>query len=377
MIKSVVTFNEQDKPEFYKVLRQRVNAYFKEKNISKHANLNMKLKTVFMVTLYSTPLFLMIAGLITSFWVMILMWAIMGVAMAGIGLAIMHDANHGSYSKSAKVNNALGFILNYIGGYHYNWRIQHNVLHHSYTNVHGYDEDIDKQGLVRFSPTQERKKFFRFQIFYVPFLYGILTLYWFVFKDIEQTIRYNKMGLLKTQGLTMKKALTQIIIYKIAYFFLTIFLPIYMMSFPWWQVIVGFLIMHFISGMILALIFQSAHVLEETEFYKVDENGGVENNWAIHQLLTTANFGNNSIVFSWFVGALNYQIEHHLFPNICHVHYKDISKIVKATAEEYNIPYYHHRTFFGALKSHFKLLHSLGTGSYDVNLAKQTASKAV
>lgn len=370
MNKRVVSFNEQDKPEFYKVLRQRVNTHFKDNKISKYANLNMKLKTVFMIVLYSTPLFLMIAGLITSFWVMILMWAIMGVAMAGIGLAIMHDANHGAYSQNKKVNDALGFILNYIGGYHYNWRIQHNVLHHSYTNVHEYDEDIEKQGIVRFSPTQERKKIFRFQIFYIPFLYGIMTLYWFVFKDIEQTIRYNKMDLLKTQGLTLRKAFIQIAIYKVLYFFLTIFLPIYMMDFPWWQVIIGFFVMHFISGMILALIFQSAHVVEDTSFYVVDENGGVENNWAIHQLLTTANFANKSIIFSWFIGALNYQIEHHLFPNICHVHYKDISKIVKATAEEYGIPYYHYNTFYGALKSHFKLLHSLGTGSYDLKLSK-------
>lgn len=365
-----VAFNDADRPEFFKVLRQRVNAHFKYNNISRHANMTMKLKTVFMVSLYLVPLAFLISGTITSLSIMITLWAIMGLGVAGIGLAVMHDANHGAYSKNQRTNTIVGAVLNIVGGYPVNWRIQHNVLHHSFTNVDGYDEDIEKQGIVRFSPTQERKKFFRFQIFYVPLLYGILTLYWFVFKDIEQTVRYNKMDLLKTQGLTFKKAMFTIIINKIWYAALVLFLPIYMMDFPWWQVILGFLLMNFIAGMILALIFQAAHVIEETDFYEVDENGCVENNWAIHQMKTTANFAGDSKLFSWYVGGLNYQIEHHLFPNICHVHYKDIAKIVKATAHEFDVPYHEHKTFFGALKSHFSLIHRLGTGKYDQDLAK-------
>jgi linoleoyl-CoA desaturase len=131
----------------------------------------------------------------------------------------------------------------------------------------------------------------------------------------------------------------------------------------------GFLLMQFISGLILALIFQPAHVIEETAFFTPDENGSVENNWAIHQLKTTANFANKSGWFSWYVGGLNFQIEHHLFPNICHIHYKKISKIVEQTAKDFNIPYYQHRTFYDALKSHFTLLHELGTGAYDRKIA--------
>lgn len=368
MNKSAITFNTNQLPEFYKVLRQRVHAHFKEKNISTTANTNMKVKTIFMIALYSIPLILMISGLVTNLWVMLGMWVLMGFGMSGIGLAIMHDANHGSYSKHASVNNALGFILNYIGGYHHNWKIQHNVLHHTYTNIDGYDDDIDKEGIVRFSPTQERKWFYRYQLFYVPILYSIMTLYWLVFKDIQQTIRYGNQDLLQTQGLTKSKAFVQIILYKIAYVALTLVLPIYMMDFAWWQVLIGFLIMQAICGLILAFIFQSAHVIEETHFYKVDDTGCVQNNWAIHQLHTTANFANGSRFFSWFVGALNYQIEHHLFPNICHVHYREIAPIVKQTAEEFGLPYYHHPTFFGALKSHFSLLHQLGTGEYDKKL---------
>ena len=153
---SGVKFNVQDQPAFFNELRKRVNKHFKENNISKHANFNMKFKTVFMLCLYFVPLILMITGVVSSLWPVMLMWVLMGFGMSGIGLAIMHDANHGSYSKSQKVNNALGYLLNIIGGYHVNWKIQHNVLHHSFTNVERFDGDI-KNGLIRFSPNQERK----------------------------------------------------------------------------------------------------------------------------------------------------------------------------------------------------------------------------
>ena len=363
----VVKFNKQDRPEFYKALRKRVNNHFKENNISRHANLNMKIKTVFMLCVYFIPLFVLISGSITNVWVMTALWIMMGFGMSGIGLSIMHDANHGSYSASKRVNKMIGFVITFIGGYDINWKIQHNVLHHSFTNIHGFDEDIEK-GVIRFSPTQERKPIFKYQAFYAPFLYGIMTLYWFLAKDFEQLFRYRGKNLLEGQGLTFNQALTQIILVKSIYAVVTLILPLIFLPFAWWQITLGFLLMHFISGLILALIFQPAHVIEETEFFMPDKDISVENNWAIHQLLTTSNFAQKSRIFSWLVGGLNFQVEHHLFPHICHVHYRNLSKIVKQTAEEYNIPYYQHETFRGAVTSHFKLLHALGTGSYDRDL---------
>ncbi|MBR9860895.1 acyl-CoA desaturase [bacterium] len=354
-----VKFNRADRPEFIQVLRKKVDQYFRDEKISKHANTNMVIKTVFMILLYFTPLVLLISGVITSFWMMMLMWVLMAGGMSGIGLSIMHDANHGSYSRNQKVNKALGFLVNFLGGYHVNWKIQHNVLHHSFTNIHEFDEDIARP-VMRFSPDQDHKPIYKFQILYAPFLYGLLTLFWFTGKDFELVSRYNKEGLLKTQGLTFRKALTQVIIHKLWYVALFLVLPMIFVPLPWWQVLIGFLTMHFLCGLTLALIFQPAHVTEDTHFFKPDETGSVENNWAIHQLLTTSNFANKSVVFSWLIGGLNYQIEHHLFPNICHVHYRNISKIVKSTAQEYNIPYYQKRTFAGAVLGHFKLLHNLG-----------------
>ena len=366
----VVKFNVKDQPEFFQELRNRVNKHFKENSIPIQANFNMKFKTVFMICLYFVPFALMLTGVVSTLWTVMLMWALMGLGMSGIGLSIMHDANHGSYSKNKTVNSILGFLSNFLGAYHVNWKIQHNVLHHSFTNVDGYDEDI-YNAVMRLSPNQEKKGIYRFQAFYAPFFYGIMTIYWLVSKDFKQVIRYDKKELLAKQGLTLKKALMHVSFNKAWYIAFTIVLPMLLVSVAWWQTLLGFLMMQFICGLALGLIFQPAHVIEETEFYLPDEKGSVENNWAIHQMKTTANFANGSVFFSWFIGGLNYQIEHHLFPNICHVHYRNISSIVKKTAKEFNVPYYHHKTFFGALRSHFSLLNQLGAGKgkYDKKLA--------
>lgn len=365
MKQQAIRFNSKDRPEFFNVLRKRVNNHFKENNVSKHANFEMVFKTIFMIGLYFIPFILMVTGVVSSGIGIMGMWVLMGLGMSGIGLSIMHDANHGAYSNKKYINKILGYLVNFLGAYHTNWIIQHNVLHHSFTNVDGHDEDIAKEGIMRFSPTQERLPFFKYQVYYAPFLYGLMTIYWFLSKDFVQLKRYKENELLESQGLTYSKALIELAFNKVWYIGTFLILPLVVIAQPWWLILAGFFTMHFICGLFLALIFQPAHVINETTFYKVDETGSMENSWAIHQLNTTANFANNSGFFSWFVGGLNFQIEHHLFPHICHVHYKHISKIVKATAEEYNIPYHHHRTFVGALRSHFSLLHSLGTGAYD------------
>lgn len=364
----IVKFNTQDNPEFFLETNQRVNQYFKENNISKYANFNMKLKTAFMLSLYFVPFVLMITGVASNLWAIMGMWILMGLGMSGIGLSIMHDANHGSYSTNRSVNNALGFLINFLGAYHINWKIQHNVLHHSFTNVDGFDGDITNP-VMRFSPDQKRKKIFKFQVFYAPFFYGIMTIYWAFAKDFFKLVEYAKNGLLIRQGLSLSKAMTHLIIHKIWYLAITLVLPILVVSIPWWQTVIGFIMMHFITGLVLALIFQPAHVVEETNFFVPDQTGSVENNWAIHQMKTTSNFANGSRIFSWLIGGLNYQIEHHLFPHICHVHYRNLSPIVKEVASRHNIPYHQQKTFAGALVSHFSLLNQLGTGSYDDKLA--------
>ena len=354
-----VKFNISDRPEFIKELRKRVNQHFKDNNISKYANLNMKFKTVFMIGLYFTPLVLMLTGVIASLWWVMLMWLIMGFGMSGIGLSIMHDANHGSYSQNKHVNNVLGFLVNFLGAYHINWKIQHNVLHHTFTNVDGADDDLEGPGFLRFSPHQEKKKIHRYQHLFAWFPYSLMTFQRFVKSDYDQLFRYKKEGLLPSNTSLLKEFL-QVTFWKLFYITAFLVLPLLLSPFHWAWVLLGFTIMHLAAGLILSLIFQTAHVMPSTEFPLPDDNGTIENHWAIHQMLTTANFARKNRLFSWFVGGLNYQVEHHLFANICHVHYRKLSPIVEQTAKEFGIPYNFEPTFFGAIRSHANMLRDLG-----------------
>ncbi len=354
-----VKFLQNEKDDFHKELRKRVSKYFKENNISRYANFNMVMKTIFMISLYLVPFTLMLT-FFESTWVIILMWIVMGFGMAGIGLSIMHDANHGAYSKNKYINNALGKLIWLVGGSDVNWRIQHNVLHHTYTNVKGMDEDIEIDPLMRFSPSQKLLKGHRFQFIYAWFLYGMMTLMWATTKDYAQWKRYKKKDLISTQNISPRAFLWTLISTKVVYLLLTLGLPLIFSALPWWGTVLGFVIMHFVAGLTLAAIFQPAHVVPTSTFQEPDEQGKIELDWAANQLLNTANFANKSRLFSWYVGGLNYQIEHHLFPNICHVHYRKISHIVRETAFEYNLPYHSYATFLDALKGHAKMLYKLG-----------------
>jgi linoleoyl-CoA desaturase len=346
--------------DFFSTLNQRVNEYFKSNNISRYANAEMKLKTVVMYSIYLLPYILMITGVVNNAWAMFLMCLIMGFGLAGIGLSVMHDANHGGYSNKSWVNNLLGFSLNIVGGNAFNWKVQHNVLHHTYTNIHDVDEDISPRGILRMTPHGEWKFFHRFQHMYAWFFYGLLTLVWVLVKDFMRIIRYHKDGMVKKQRANIITEWTILIASKIFYASYIFVLPALLLPVAWWQILIGFVAMHYVGGFILAIIFQPAHVIDGTEYPMPNDEGKMENCWAIHQLLTTTNFANKNRILNWYVGGLNFQVEHHLFPNICHVHYRKISHIVQRTAEEYGLPYKSEPTFIGALVGHAKLLKQLG-----------------
>ncbi|MCD9015173.1 fatty acid desaturase family protein [Parachryseolinea silvisoli] len=346
--------------DFVTTLNKRVNDYFKTHDISRHANIEMAIKTIFMFGLYFGPYFLVITGVVTDMAWQIGLVIIMGLGLAGIGLSVMHDANHGAYSKRQWVNTTIGYSLNLIGANAFNWKIQHNMLHHSYTNVHEEDEDISPRGVLRLSPHSEWRYMHQFQFIYAWFLYGLMTLVWMVAKDFVRIIRYHKNGLARKSNADIKEEWMILLGTKILYVGYIFALPVWLTDLYWWQVLIGIFIMQYIAGFILAIIFQPAHVIEGTEYPLPDENRMLENNWAVHQLLTTTNFATTSRWFSWYVGGLNFQIEHHLFPNICHVHYRNIAQIVKDTALDFGLPYHCKKTFWEAIASHARLLKQLG-----------------
>jgi linoleoyl-CoA desaturase len=355
-----IRFTGSTNTDFYKVLRSRVNNYFKEKNISRHANANMVVKTIFMLSLYLVPFGFVLFGEF-SFPVYFLLWILMGIGMAGVGLSVMHDANHGAYSKNEFINKIIGKTMVLLGGSDANWRIQHNVLHHTYTNVSGMDEDIKPPAFIlRFSPHEKRNKLHRFQHIYAWFFYGMMTMMWSTTKDFQQALRYKSKGLIETQKITFSYHLFSIICSKIVYYMVVFVLPLLLSPAPWYWLLIGWVSMQFVCGLILAAIFQPAHVVPSSDYPLPDESGNVDADWAVNQLYNTANFAPKAPVFTWYVGGLNYQVEHHLFPNICHIHYPKISKIVEKTAKEFNLPYHSYSSFLSALAGHTRMLYNLG-----------------
>ncbi|UII31791.1 acyl-CoA desaturase [Fulvivirga ulvae] len=359
-----IKFSRDNRVDFIRVVRKRVSDYFETNGISKYGNIHMVIKTITMLLMYVVPYVVMMSGILTNSWAILGMWIIMGVAMAGIGFSIMHDANHGAYSKNQNVNKYLGYLINIVGGSAINWKIQHNVLHHTFTNVDGMDEDIDPGKLMRLSPHRKRYKLHRIQHIYGWGLYGLMTFLWITTKDFRQLYRYKKMGLTKAQNIKVPTQLTKLIIAKVVYYIVFLVLPIIFLSIAWWQVVLFFIAMHFTAGLILGCVFQPAHVMPSSKYPLPDKEGNLENDWAVHQLYTTTNFSPKSRILGWYVGGLNYQIEHHLFPTICHVHYKKISRIVKETAEEFGLPYHSQPNFFAAIMLHARMLRDLG--KYDV-----------
>ena len=351
-------FNSTD---FFRTLKSRTDDYFKKNGINKQGGFGMYFKTFFMISSYLVPYFFILFGNIQSIWLYSGLSILMGVFMSGIGLSIMHDAIHGSYSKNKRVNLFLGEVINLVGGASINWKIQHNVLHHTYTNVDELDEDIDTPSFLRFSPYSKRLKIHKFQFLYAWFFYGFLTINWAIFADFSSLVRYRKRGLIKSASKhSFVFHLFKLILFRAAYFCYVIVIPIWVTDYSIVSIVLNFLLMHWVAGLILSCIFQPAHVMESSPYSSVNEEDKIPNDWASNQVRNTVNFAPNNRLFTWFVGGLNYQVEHHLFPSICHVHYRKLSKIVKATAAEFNLPYNVQPTFRSALWYHMKMLKQLG-----------------
>lgn len=354
-----VRFNRNDSAKFFRTLNKRVNQYFKENNIKRTGNWRLHLKTICMFLLFLAPYALMLSVDLPE-WGMLLLTVIMGVGMAGVGMNVMHDGNHGSYSSKQWINKLMGSSMYILAGNVYNWQVQHNVLHHTYTNIPGHDEDLEAGRVIRFSKHTKWRRFHKFQHIYSIFLYGLLTVNWAITTDFKQTKRYLAKKLSYGKLPSPFKQWSTVVVTKILYAIIWLVLPILILDIAWWKVFIGFFVMHYVAGLILSVVFQLAHIVEDTEMPLPDRSGTMKNTWAIHQLFTTVNFSTKNRLINWFTGGLNHQVEHHIFPNISHIHYSKISKIVRQTASEFNLPYHEYKTTRKAIIAHFKHLKEMG-----------------
>lgn len=351
-----ITFSNSNN-EFYQTLKASVEEYFVKNNIKKTGDWRLYSKTIILVgsaiTLY---LLLMLVNLNTA--PALIFCGLLGFIFASIGFSVMHDANHGSYSTKPMLNDLLGLSANALGASAFFWKQKHNILHHTYTNIDGLDDDIAKSPIIRQCESQRWVPAHKIQHLYLLPVYSLSSIFWIFFMDFAKYFGRKINGTPAWKLSTKNHAIFWAT--KAGYLTFYIVLPIIVWGFlPW---VVGFLVLNVVMGLTLSLVFQLAHVVEITEFEHVplDQTKHLETAWAEHELKTTSNFAMDNKVISWFVGGLNYQIEHHLFPRVSHVHYPAISKIVMAKCAEYNLPYNKYDTMTEALFSHLRLMRSLG-----------------
>jgi linoleoyl-CoA desaturase len=341
---------------FHAELKTRISEYFSNSGVKPTGNYKLYTKAAILTISY-VAMFTHLIFFDPAAWIAIVECVILGIATAAIGFNIMHDGAHGSFSTSPAVNKLAAITLNVLGGSSFMWNIKHNIIHHAYTNIDGVDDDIDAGILLRMARTQRKLKLHKFQHIYFWVLYAILYIYWIFVSD------YNKYFSGKIGSMPLKKMAFKDHFafwgYKLMHLGMFIVLPIMMHGLAEWAI--GFTIFSTVAGFILSIVFQLAHTVEHTHFPLPDEETGrMADEWAIHQIKTTANFATNNRLVSWFVGGLNFQVEHHLFPKISHVHYPKINKIVKQTCKEYGVDYIEYPTVRKAIRSHINYLKEMG-----------------
>jgi linoleoyl-CoA desaturase len=352
-----VTFANRDATEFVAELKRRVAHYFEQAGISSKANGAMVFKTVVILGITFGAYGLILSRQFSPL-EMLGLAVVMGIGFAGIGFSISHDALHGAYSSNPRVNRLIGFSFDLMGANGYMWKITHNVIHHTYTNIHGIDEDLTVSPLLRLSPRAPRRAIHRWQHLYAFLTYSFSTFFWVFVKDYKYFLQKD-LG--PYQGRQHPRSEIAILIgTKLLHYTWTLAIPFVVLGLPLWQFAIGFLAMHLTAGLILGIVFQLAHVVEGTDHPVPDAAGDMENAWTVHEMETTSNFGRGNRLLCWYVGGLNFQIEHHLFPKVCSIHYPAISPIVQQTAEEYGITYNQHRTLRDAIRSHYVTLRKFG-----------------
>lgn len=344
---------------FHQELRKRVRQHFLMSGQRQRDCPRMYVKTGIVLGWFLISYFSLVFFPV-AWWLSVPIAISLGLSMAAVGFNVQHDGGHGAYSARAWVNGLMAMSLDLLGGSSYIWARKHNKIHHSYTNITGHDDDINVGFVGRLSPHQKRLRFHRMQHYYLWFLYGLLPTKWQMYDDFRDVIT----GRIGVRRFERPKAWKLVIFFggKIAFFSLAFLIP--MLLHPAWAVLLLYAVASFVQGLALSVVFQSAHCVEETSF-PLPKNGTrrMKAAWAVHQVETTVNFACGSRLLSWLIGGLNFQIEHHLFPRICHVHYPALSRLVRETCETHGVRYTAHDSFWGVVASHFRWLRRMGAAS--------------
>jgi linoleoyl-CoA desaturase len=345
---------DNGKSSFFKELKEKVDHYFAERKLHPAGNGKLYFKSIVQI-LSAATLYVVLVFVTPMPAIAIILCFILGLNLAVIGFNVMHEGGHQSFSKYAWINKASAYFLNVLGGNTYYWKIKHNINHHTYTNIEGMDSDIDVKPFMRLHEGQPRYGYHRFQHLYWVVLYGISYLAWVFYEDFQKYFSGKISANSEKKKLARKE---HFIFWFTKVMFVTVYMVVPIIVTGWLAWLIGFLIITFTCGLAISIVFQLAHVVEGTQFHSTSQNSKQE--WAVHQINSTANFATSNKFMYWLLGGLNFQIEHHLFPRVSHIHYPAISRFVKDTCREWNIAYQESSSVFKAITSHLHHLYKLG-----------------
>ncbi len=344
-------------PSIHSILKSRVQEYFDTTGVERRGYTKLYMKAIVLIALLALVYVHLV--FFTPVWYLALLeCGFLGIVISGVGFNVMHDGSHGSFSQNKNLNAFAAWSLDFLGGNAFMWNMKHCMIHHSFTNVEGVDDDINVGILMRMNEHQKKFLMHRFQHWYFWFLYMLLYVAWIFYTDYKKYFS-GKIGSVPIKKMSAKDHFT-FWSGKIIHAAIYMVIPIMFVGFlPWF---IGFMTMGMVAGLVLSIVFQLAHTVDSTEFPTADiDSNKLPDEFAIHQIKTTANFATNNKFISWMVGGLNFQIEHHLFPKISHVHYPAISRIVRNVCQEFNIPYLEYPTMGKAILAHVNHLKKMGT----------------
>jgi len=344
---------------FYRELRSRIDDYFNRTGRNRRDCPRMYLKTAVVLVWFAAS-YALLVFMATTWWMAAPLAISLALSMAAIGFNIQHDGSHGAYSNHPWINKCMALTLDLLGGSSYGWACKHNIVHHTYSNITGHDDDIDIGILGRLSPHQKHYKFHRWQHIYLWLLYGFVTIKWHFYDDFRDLANGRFGGCAHARPIGWN--LATFIGGKLLFFTLAVGIPL--LVHPLWTVLTFYAAVSFMEGIALSMIFQLPHCVEQAAFpLPQADTGRMEMSWAVHQVQTAVNYARGNRLLSWYVGGLNFQIEHHLFPRICHVNYAAIAPLVKQTCQEFGVSYQANETFRSAIASHFRWLRRMGMTS--------------
>lgn len=359
----------KEKTAFYQELARQVNGYFKENNISKYADSGMYFKTILLLVIWMGSYALMLSNYFNS-WGLVFLQIVFHYSMFVMTIGIAHDGSHHAYSRKKSVNKLMSYVFDMVGINTYLWELNHIKSHHMAPNIPLYDSAIDSFIFFRFHPKAPLRWYHQYQHYYIFLIYCCSTLFKLFILDFF-SFRRKRIGV-KGFERHPGNELYYFLITRGIVICYTLVIPVMVIDAPLWQLLLGFSIGHFMSGLSLGIIFQTTHLTNRTKWPEPDSNGMLDQTFDQHILHTTADFAPGSKIVTWISGGLNHHVAHHLFPGICHTHLPVVTKMVQQASLKHGCNYHSYNSVISAVRSHLQALRSLGAMRGEPVLAADT-----